>query len=157
MPYDSVEHSLNIPALGEGLSAAASSALKMPQELRAFLLWRNPPGFRLPRYRCFPHCLALKNPLEVTLSTLERGKWCPFALMLWHTLHCRRVAGGLRQLCERRVHYSFPVTISVHKTLNSFRGVVSEPNLWTTPETEIHERFSNQGVIQVKDITKKML
>ncbi|GFW42739.1 uncharacterized protein TNCV_473291 [Trichonephila clavipes] len=41
-----------------------------------------------------------------------------------------------------------PVTVSPHKTLNSCRGVISQPDLLTTPETEILEGFSDQGVIQ---------
>ncbi|GFX42200.1 uncharacterized protein TNCV_3003411 [Trichonephila clavipes] len=35
-----------------------------------------------------------------------------------------------------------------HKTLNSCRGVISEPDLLTTPEPEVLEGFSKQGVIQ---------
>ncbi|GFW71705.1 putative RNA-directed DNA polymerase from transposon BS [Trichonephila clavipes] len=42
------------------------------------------------------------------------------------------------------------VTISPHKTLNSCRGFISEPDLLSTPEAEIFEGFSNQGVIQPK-------
>ncbi|GFV44730.1 uncharacterized protein TNCV_3731 [Trichonephila clavipes] len=38
--------------------------------------------------------------------------------------------------------------ISPHKTLNSCRDVISEPHLLTTPESEILDGFSNQGVIQ---------
>ncbi|GFU64866.1 putative RNA-directed DNA polymerase from transposon BS [Trichonephila clavipes] len=37
------------------------------------------------------------------------------------------------------------VTISPHKTLNSSRGVISEPDLLATPEAEILEGFSNQA------------
>ncbi|GFW77651.1 uncharacterized protein TNCV_133421 [Trichonephila clavipes] len=48
-----------------------------------------------------------------------------------------------------------PVTISPHKTLNSCRGVIFELDLLTTPEAEILEGFSNQGVIQVRRITIK--
>ncbi|GFX63997.1 putative RNA-directed DNA polymerase from transposon X-element [Trichonephila clavipes] len=47
------------------------------------------------------------------------------------------------------------VTISPHKTLNSCHGVISESDLLTTPEPEILEIFSNQGVIQVRRITIK--
>ncbi|GFS77081.1 putative RNA-directed DNA polymerase from transposon BS [Trichonephila clavipes] len=48
-----------------------------------------------------------------------------------------------------------PVTISLHKTLNSCRGVISEPDLLTPPEAEILEGFSNQVVIQTdENITK---
>ncbi|GFX21017.1 uncharacterized protein TNCV_2044931 [Trichonephila clavipes] len=45
-----------------------------------------------------------------------------------------------------------PVSIIPHKTLNSCRGVISEPDLLTTPEPEVLEGFSNQGVIQVRRI-----
>ncbi|GFV78145.1 uncharacterized protein TNCV_3045241 [Trichonephila clavipes] len=41
-----------------------------------------------------------------------------------------------------------PVTVSPHKTLNSCRGVISEPDLLSTPDAEILEGFSDQGVIQ---------
>ncbi|GFV92112.1 uncharacterized protein TNCV_1895481 [Trichonephila clavipes] len=47
------------------------------------------------------------------------------------------------------------VTISPHKTLNSCRGVISETDLLSTPEEEILEGFSNQGVIQVRIISIK--
>ncbi|GFT42936.1 uncharacterized protein TNCV_1615071 [Trichonephila clavipes] len=41
-----------------------------------------------------------------------------------------------------------PVTVSPHKTLNSCRDVISEPDLLSTPESEILEGFSDRGVIQ---------
>ncbi|GFT07184.1 putative RNA-directed DNA polymerase from transposon BS [Trichonephila clavipes] len=41
-----------------------------------------------------------------------------------------------------------PLTASPHKSLNSSRGVISEPDLICTPEAEILEGFSGQGVIQ---------
>ncbi|GFW44326.1 uncharacterized protein TNCV_1747551 [Trichonephila clavipes] len=46
-----------------------------------------------------------------------------------------------------------PVTVTSHKTLNTCRGVISEPDLLNTPESEILEGFSDQGVIQVRRIT----
>ncbi|GFW81858.1 uncharacterized protein TNCV_2885321 [Trichonephila clavipes] len=39
-----------------------------------------------------------------------------------------------------------PVTVSPHKTLISCRGVISEPDLMGTPDSEILEGFSDQGV-----------
>ncbi|GFV67001.1 uncharacterized protein TNCV_356871 [Trichonephila clavipes] len=48
-----------------------------------------------------------------------------------------------------------PVNIIPHKSLNTSRGVFSEPDLLTTPEAEILEGFSDQGVIQVRRITIK--
>ncbi|GFX55575.1 uncharacterized protein TNCV_268631 [Trichonephila clavipes] len=41
-----------------------------------------------------------------------------------------------------------PLTASPHKSLNSSRGVISEPGLLCTPEAEMLEGFSGQGVIQ---------
>ncbi|GFW06955.1 hypothetical protein TNCV_1539341 [Trichonephila clavipes] len=43
--------------------------------------------------------------------------------------------------------------VSPHKSLNSSRGVISEPDLIFTPETEILEEFSGQGVIQVTKLS----
>ncbi|GFY28433.1 uncharacterized protein TNCV_1970871 [Trichonephila clavipes] len=48
-----------------------------------------------------------------------------------------------------------PVTISPHKSLNTSHGVISESDLLSTPESEILEGFSDQGVIQVRRITIK--
>ncbi|GFU81369.1 uncharacterized protein TNCV_1380371 [Trichonephila clavipes] len=48
-----------------------------------------------------------------------------------------------------------PLIISPHKTLNSCRGAISEPDLLTTPESEILDGFSDQDVIQVRRITIK--
>ncbi|GFW49924.1 uncharacterized protein TNCV_2315061 [Trichonephila clavipes] len=48
-----------------------------------------------------------------------------------------------------------PLMIGLHKTLNSCRGVISEPNLLTTNDGEILDGFSDQGVIQVRRITIK--
>ncbi|GFV12510.1 uncharacterized protein TNCV_764451 [Trichonephila clavipes] len=51
-----------------------------------------------------------------------------------------------------------PLTASPHKSLNSSRGVIFEPDLMCTPEAKIFEGFSGQGVIQIRRITiKKML
>ncbi|GFW41716.1 uncharacterized protein TNCV_9541 [Trichonephila clavipes] len=41
-----------------------------------------------------------------------------------------------------------PVTVSPHKSLNSCRGVISEPDLLGTSDSEILEGFSAQGVTQ---------
>ncbi|GFT51586.1 putative RNA-directed DNA polymerase from transposon BS [Trichonephila clavipes] len=48
-----------------------------------------------------------------------------------------------------------PLIVTPHKSLNSCRGVISEPDLLTTFEFEILEGFSDQGVIQVRRITIK--
>ncbi|GFU36503.1 RNA-directed DNA polymerase from mobile element jockey [Trichonephila clavipes] len=48
-----------------------------------------------------------------------------------------------------------PVSVSPHKSLNTCRGVLSEPDLLTIPDAEILEGFSDQAVIQVRRITIK--
>ncbi|GFT90258.1 RNA-directed DNA polymerase from mobile element jockey [Trichonephila clavipes] len=54
-----------------------------------------------------------------------------------------------------KTFFNSPVTVSPHKTLNSCRRVISEPDLLSTPDAEILEGFSDQGVIQVRRITIK--
>ncbi|GFX92371.1 RNA-directed DNA polymerase from mobile element jockey [Trichonephila clavipes] len=54
-----------------------------------------------------------------------------------------------------KTFFNSPVTVSPHKTLNSCRGVISEPDLLSTPDAEILEGFSDQSVIQVRRITIK--
>ncbi|GFT43045.1 putative RNA-directed DNA polymerase from transposon BS [Trichonephila clavipes] len=49
----------------------------------------------------------------------------------------------------------FPLQVAPHRSLNFSRGVISEPDLLTTSESEILEGFSNQGGIQVRRITIK--
>ncbi|GFW10273.1 putative RNA-directed DNA polymerase from transposon BS [Trichonephila clavipes] len=46
-----------------------------------------------------------------------------------------------------------PVNIISYKSLSTSRGVISEPDLLTTPEAEILDGFSDQGIIQVRRIT----
>ncbi|GFX19225.1 hypothetical protein TNCV_3013691 [Trichonephila clavipes] len=41
-----------------------------------------------------------------------------------------------------------PVSVVLHKSLNTCRGVISEPDLLTTTDAEILDGFSGQGVIQ---------
>ncbi|GFW95718.1 hypothetical protein TNCV_19491 [Trichonephila clavipes] len=41
-----------------------------------------------------------------------------------------------------------PSLVTPHRSLNFIRGVISEPDLLTTPDAEILDGFSNQGVIQ---------
>ncbi|GFY31621.1 RNA-directed DNA polymerase from mobile element jockey [Trichonephila clavipes] len=48
-----------------------------------------------------------------------------------------------------KTFFNSPVTVSPHKTLNSCRGVISEPDLLSTPDAETLEGFSDQGVIQI--------
>ncbi|GFS83736.1 uncharacterized protein TNCV_610731 [Trichonephila clavipes] len=48
-----------------------------------------------------------------------------------------------------------PVSIVPHKSFNSCGGVISEPDLLTTTDTEILDGLSGQGVIQVRRITIK--
>ncbi|GFY12843.1 uncharacterized protein TNCV_3074031 [Trichonephila clavipes] len=43
----------------------------------------------------------------------------------------------------------FPLLVTPHKSLNSSRGVLSEPDLLYTSEAEILDGFLDQGVVQV--------
>ncbi|GFV31778.1 RNA-directed DNA polymerase from mobile element jockey [Trichonephila clavipes] len=54
-----------------------------------------------------------------------------------------------------KTFFNSPVTVSPHKTLNSCRGVIFEPDLLSTSDAEILESFYDQGVIQVRRITIK--
>ncbi|GFW07134.1 uncharacterized protein TNCV_3693291 [Trichonephila clavipes] len=45
------------------------------------------------------------------------------------------------------------LTVTLHKSLNSCRGVISEPNLLYASEAKILEGLSDQGVTQVRRIT----
>ncbi|GFX62105.1 RNA-directed DNA polymerase from mobile element jockey [Trichonephila clavipes] len=47
------------------------------------------------------------------------------------------------------------LTVTPHRSLNFSRGVISEPDLLTSPDAEIPDGFSDQGVIQVRRITIK--
>ncbi|GFT26476.1 RNA-directed DNA polymerase from mobile element jockey [Trichonephila clavipes] len=48
-----------------------------------------------------------------------------------------------------------PLLVIPHKSLNTCRGVISEPDLLCTSDAEILEGFSDQGVVQVRRITLK--
>ncbi|GFW07736.1 uncharacterized protein TNCV_3918691 [Trichonephila clavipes] len=54
---------------------------------------------------------------------------------------------------QAKTFLNSPVNIYPHKTLNSCCGIISEPDLLTTTDTEILEGFSGQGVIQPATLT----
>ncbi|GFS50349.1 putative RNA-directed DNA polymerase from transposon BS [Trichonephila clavipes] len=54
-----------------------------------------------------------------------------------------------------KTFFDCPLTVCPHKSLNSCRGVVSEPDLLSVLEAEILEGLSDQGVTQVRRITIK--
>ena len=47
---------------------------------------------------------------------------------------------------------NIPITVSAHRTLNSCRGVISEPDLLYVSETELTENLKNQKVTEAKRI-----
>ncbi|GFW49191.1 uncharacterized protein TNCV_3057011 [Trichonephila clavipes] len=47
---------------------------------------------------------------------------------------------------------NLPLIVTPHKSLNSCRGVISEPDLMSTFESEILDGFSDQGVTRVRRI-----
>ena len=54
------------------------------------------------------------------------------------------------------ITWKHPFTTSAHRTLNSNKGVISDPDLQYVPESEILENLKDQGVttVQVISITK---
>ena len=48
---------------------------------------------------------------------------------------------------------NIPVTVSAHRSLNSSKGVISEPDLQYVPESEILENLKDQNVTDVHRIT----
>ncbi|GFU18579.1 putative RNA-directed DNA polymerase from transposon X-element [Trichonephila clavipes] len=82
----------------------------------------------------------------ISLTNNEMSKVSPFAI--------QKALIGIGG--EPKSHFlNSPVTISPHKTLNSCLGIISETDLFGTPDGEILEGFSSQGVIQVRRITIK--
>ncbi|GFT64937.1 RNA-directed DNA polymerase from mobile element jockey [Trichonephila clavipes] len=69
---------------------------------------------------------------------------------------CIAVRGALpRPLLVAESRASPTKLLLPHRSLNFSRGVISEPDLLTTPDAEILDGFSGQGVIQVRRITIK--
>ncbi|GFW16071.1 uncharacterized protein TNCV_2864041 [Trichonephila clavipes] len=63
---------------------------------------------------------------------------------------------GEKPFCAAKTFLDSPVNIIPHKSLNTSRGVISEPDLLTTPEAEILDGFSDQGVIQSHQSDSKL-
>ncbi|GFU71860.1 probable RNA-directed DNA polymerase from transposon X-element [Trichonephila clavipes] len=65
-----------------------------------------------------------------------------------------------KSFLQAKTFLNSPVNIYPHKTLNSCRGIISEPDLLTTTDAEILDGFSGQGAIQRKlkttSLTKKI-
>ncbi|GFT96038.1 uncharacterized protein TNCV_313191 [Trichonephila clavipes] len=87
--------------------------------------------------------------LILSFSNNDMSKQSPFAI------HKALIGIGGEPNSVKRLRSDSPITISPHKTLNSCRGVISESDLLTTPDAEILDGFSDQGVIQVRRITIK--
>ncbi|GFU32585.1 putative RNA-directed DNA polymerase from transposon X-element [Trichonephila clavipes] len=58
-----------------------------------------------------------------------------------------------KSFLQAKIFLNSPVNIYPHKTLNSCRGIISEPDLLTTTDAEILDGFSGQGVIQPVTLT----
>ncbi|GFU69673.1 uncharacterized protein TNCV_4965801 [Trichonephila clavipes] len=80
--------------------------------------------------------------LILSFSNNDMSKQSPFAI------HKALIGIGGEPNSVKRLRSDSPITISPHKTLNSCRGVISESDLLTTPDAEILDGFSDQGVIQ---------
>ena len=48
---------------------------------------------------------------------------------------------------------NIPITVTAHRTLNSCRGVISDPDLQYVPEEEILENFKDRNITDVWQIT----
>ncbi|GFW53088.1 hypothetical protein TNCV_3293391 [Trichonephila clavipes] len=78
--------------------------------------------------------ISLFGDIAIWVSAADKGWWvyplvpCPDAIALYS-----------------RCTPDCPVTRSPHSSLNTSRGVISEPDLLTTPEAEILNGFSDQG------------
>ncbi|GFY14787.1 uncharacterized protein TNCV_648301 [Trichonephila clavipes] len=57
----------------------------------------------------------------------------------------------------RNISRDSPLLVTPHKSLNSCRGVISEPDLLCTSEAEILEGFSDQGVVQKYNLEARKL
>ncbi|GFW90130.1 hypothetical protein TNCV_1789521 [Trichonephila clavipes] len=66
---------------------------------------------------------------------------------------CERVLMDPMLLCPENTILDSPITICPHKTVNSCRSVISEPDLLTTTDAEILYGFSGRGVIQPATLT----
>ncbi|GFU85580.1 uncharacterized protein TNCV_4308391 [Trichonephila clavipes] len=88
---------------------------------------------------------------------LERGFELlrTFRLVRWGLGGGGHVEGTGEKLSFASQAARYPVTVSPHKSLNSCRGVISDPDLLGTSDSEILEGFSDQGVTQVRRITIK--
>ncbi|GFU33751.1 uncharacterized protein TNCV_2048111 [Trichonephila clavipes] len=62
-----------------------------------------------------------------------------------------------KSFLQAKTFLNSPVNIYPHKTLNSCRGIISEPDLLTTTDAEILDGFSGQGVIQNSPIHSAIL
>ncbi|GFW49658.1 uncharacterized protein TNCV_357611 [Trichonephila clavipes] len=81
---------------------------------------------------------------------LERGFELlrTFGLVRWGLGGGGHVEGTGEKLSFASQAARYPVTVFPHKSLNSCRGVISEPDLLGTSDSEILEGFSDQGVTQ---------
>ncbi|GFW89249.1 uncharacterized protein TNCV_4934171 [Trichonephila clavipes] len=79
-----------------------------------------------------------------------------FGLVRWGLGGSGHVEGTGEKLSFASQAARYCVTVSPHKSLNSCRGVISEPDLLGTSDSEILEGFSDQGVTQVRRITIKI-
>ncbi|GIY76449.1 RNA-directed DNA polymerase from mobile element jockey [Caerostris darwini] len=60
-----------------------------------------------------------------------------------------------KSLLSAKLFLGQPIIVSPHKTLNTSRGVISEPDLLHCPDSDILEGLSEQGVVNVRRITIK--
>ncbi|GFS59939.1 uncharacterized protein TNCV_3957351 [Trichonephila clavipes] len=80
--------------------------------------------------------------LILSLPNSEMSRKSPFAV------HKAIIGIGGEPKSIKKLRSDFPLTVTPHRSLNSCRGVISEPDLLCSSETEILEGLSDQGVTQ---------
>ncbi|GFX53433.1 uncharacterized protein TNCV_4652231 [Trichonephila clavipes] len=80
--------------------------------------------------------------LILSLRNNEMSRKSPFII------HKALIGIGGEPKSIKKLRSDSPLTVSPHRTLNSCRGVISEPDLLCASETEILEGLSDQGVTQ---------
>ncbi|XP_055941890.1 uncharacterized protein LOC129971938 [Argiope bruennichi] len=60
-----------------------------------------------------------------------------------------------KSFLQAKSFLNHPVSVTLHRTLNFCRGVISEKELLSSPESEILDGLASQGVIAVKRIFMK--
>ncbi|GIY89683.1 RNA-directed DNA polymerase from mobile element jockey [Caerostris darwini] len=129
---------------GEGLNSPKQLVEKTAQNSRFFIL-------SLPANAVSKSPFAIEKGLKGILGSPKAVKKLRSGDLLIETLNALQS----KLLLLAKTFLGQPIIVSPHRTLNTSRGVISEPDLVNCPESEILEGLSEQGVINVRRITIK--